>query len=358
VRRHADRLSEARRDGPGQPDGAEHSAADAGGRHPGAVREQLLRRLSELPPGHPSAPPEKKRSGESPHEAAGQADDVGSADRPRDDGVADGNALAGSDESDGPRPPDDGDGGFWGKVRHFQELWRAHVERWPEKEDREAVPDRGDDPPGSWRGIGGRYLSPKENQEADEQIDELRKPEEAVTAMLTRIQDQNPHGGLLAGLDHRLKGTERLKEKIADKMRFKDLDSPADAAAMIDDAVRYTFCFDGASYVAGHDYVEGGLEEAGYQLIYRRNHWINDQYKGINSRWQTPEGARFELQSHTRESYFAKEQLTHSSYERLRSPDTDWDEIPELEEFQGVVSSCVPRPDGAELIPDRRGDSR
>lgn len=92
-------------------------------------------------------------------------------------------------------------------------------------------------------------------------------------------------------------------------------------------------------------------------MTYRMNHWSDQQYKGINSRWQAPDGGRFELQFHTRESYFAKEELTHSPYVRLRSPDTDWDEIPKLEEFQLMVSSAVPRPPGVERIPDYRGGS-
>lgn len=330
MRTHADRLSEVR------PDGADLPVADAD-RRSDPVREQLVRRLAELPPGHPSAPADKQKR----------------ADEPRRD---ESGRIPVSDERGSPgRPPDEGDRGFWAKVRHFQDLWRAHVEHWPEKQDiKESHPD---DPPGSWRGTGERYLSPKENTDSDEQIDLLRKPEEAVTNLLQQIEHQNPHGGVLVGLEHRLKDTDRLKEKIADKMRFKDLDNAAEAAARIDDAVRYTFCFGGTAYANGHDYVRQGLESAGCKMTYRVNHWSDPQYKGINTRWQTPEGGRFELQFHTRESYFAKEQLTHRPYERLRSPDTDWDEIPALEEFQFMVSSAVPKPPGVERIPDHRGES-
>ncbi len=74
--------------------------------------------------------------------------------------------------------------------------------------------------------------------------------------------------------------------------------------------------------------------------------------RGINTRWQAPGGGVFELQFHTLESYDAKENRTHRSYGRLRSPDTPWDEMPELEAYQRFVSAAVPVPAGVESIPD------
>ena len=54
------------------------------------------------------------------------------------------------------------------------------------------------------------------------------------------------------------------------------------------------------------------LESTGYRMIFRANRWIGDpEYRGMNTRWVTPEGDRFELQFHTPESFFAKESLTH-----------------------------------------------
>ena len=44
-------------------------------------------------------------------------------------------------------------------------------------------------------------------------------------------------------------------------------------------------------------------------MIYSKNHWRDDpEYKGINTRWITPEGQRFEVQFHTAESFHAKQQ--------------------------------------------------
>ncbi len=341
MRGQADQSAEVPRDVGRVPSDASEREGDAAG------RENLLRRLAELPPWHPSRVADKTKHGDEPDRAwAVGPDDRGAQVRP-------------DDREGWPDSADRGERGFWSEVRRLKELWHAHVDRWPDKQDQGAGPDRPDDPPGSWRGAGDRYLSPEDHAEAEKQIGLLREPEKAVTSLLKQIEHDNPHGGVLVGLEHRLKGADRLKEKIADKMRFKDLDGPAAAAAMIDDAVRYTFCVGSANYVPGHRYVQQGLESVGFKMTYCKNHWLADpQYKGVNSRWETPDGGRFELQFHTRESYFAKEQLTHPSYKRLRSPETDWDEIGELEEFQLLVSSAVPKPDAVELIPDLRGDSR
>ena len=110
------------------------------------------------------------------------------------------------------------------RVKHFESLWKAHLERWPEPDEGSAAADRSrpDDPPGSWRGAGDRYLGPEQNAEADRIIELLRTPEKAVTELLQKIQQDNPYGGYLVGLGHRLKGEDRLKEKIVDTDREQD----------------------------------------------------------------------------------------------------------------------------------------
>ena len=232
------------------------------------------------------------------------------------------------------------------RVEHFEALWKAHLERWPEPDEGPAAVDRSrpDDPPGSWRGAGDQYLAPEQNAQADRMIELLRRPEEAVTELLRKIQQDNPYGGHLVGLDHRLKGEDRLKEKIVDKMGVKADTSPTDAARTINDAVRYTFCFSNDEYVRGHGDVRRRLELAGYKLTYSENHWLDDpQYKGVNSRWETPDGGRFELQFHTQESFYAKEVLTHPSYRRLRSTATSRAEERALMDYQRQVSAAVPQ---------------
>jgi hypothetical protein len=87
-------------------------------------------------------------------------------------------------------------------------------------------------------------------------------------------------------------------------------------------------------------------------MHYAKNHWNDSQYKGINTRWLTPQGQLFEVQFHTAESYHAKQEVTHKAYERIRNPLTSRAEIAELEKFQQEVSSWIPAPDEALSISD------
>ena len=89
-------------------------------------------------------------------------------------------------------------------------------------------------------------------------------------------------------------------------------------------------------------------------MVYSKNHWRDDpEYKGINTRWVTPEGQRFEVQFHTAESYHAKQEVTHGSYERLRSPLTQDDERHGLDVcFSGKCAAGSAVPDGASAIAD------
>ncbi len=98
------------------------------------------------------------------------------------------------------------------------------------------------------------------------------------------------------------------------------------------------------------------LEARGYQMYQRKNSWSDPEYKGLNTRWVTPDGQRFEVQFHTPESFHAKHDVTHRAYERLRRPRVDPAERQELMDFQKLVSSCIPIPDRAQEISDFNKD--
>jgi len=121
----------------------------------------------------------------------------------------------------------------------------------------------------------------------------------------------------------------------------------------IPDAVRYTFCFKLEDYASGYRETTDRMAKSGYVSIYSKNHWRDDpEYKGINTRWITEDGQRFEVQFHTAESLHAKQHVTHWAYERLRNPLTSANERQELRSFQQEVSSWIPVPEGATAIPD------
>ena len=46
-------------------------------------------------------------------------------------------------------------------------------------------------------------------------------------------------------------------------------------------------------------------------MYYSKNYWTHPEYKGVNTRWATPDGQRFEVQFHTPDSFHAKHHVTH-----------------------------------------------
>jgi hypothetical protein len=219
--------------------------------------------------------------------------------------------------------------------------------------ERQPAPDRSADPPGSYRSRGGSYLNPEWHAEADETIKRVREAEPAVSADMRTIERENAHQGWLEGFGCRLKGDDRLKEKVAEGLGTIGPDArPDEILDQIPDAIRYTFCIRSETYVQGYYDIKERLESLGYDMYQSKNAWDAAEYKGINTRCVTPEGQRFEVQFHTPDSFHAKQHVTHDAYERIRNPLTTDAEREELEAFQREVSSRIQIPDGAAGIPD------
>jgi hypothetical protein len=228
-------------------------------------------------------------------------------------------------------------------------MWGEHQRKWP-PEDRPPV-DRSEDPPGSWRGEGGRYLGPAVNDRVDAECGRVTECEQdKISPALRAAESQDPDRHLI-GFEHRLKGPDRLKEKVYDGVQFLKR-SPEEAVSHVHDAIRYTFQYKEARYTQGMQDDIGRLKDQGFELERLKNSWSCEQYKGINSQWIEPDtGQRFEVQFHTRISFEAK-QLTHGAYERLRSGQADSFEDLVLEALQKKVTGEVPVPPGARSIPD------
>jgi hypothetical protein len=184
----------------------------------------------------------------------------------------------------------------------------------------------------------------------------MQRAEPTITGHMQETERQNVYGGSLAGLEYRLKGDERLKEKISDKLNITPDMTPETAGRQINDAIRYTFRFEPETYTDGYRDVKERLEAHGYEMFYSKNSWAEAEYKGVNTRWLTQDGQRFEVQFHTPESLHAKQEVTHGAYERIRNPLTTRPELARLEGFQREVSSWIPVPDGALDITDYRRD--
>jgi hypothetical protein len=230
-------------------------------------------------------------------------------------------------------------------------MWTEYKRRWP-PEERPPV-DKSDDPPGSWRGDNIRFLTTAFNARVEQACDHIADRErETVTPGLREVEGRDPDRHLI-GFEKRLKGRDRIKEKVYDDMDLLGR-SPHEAISALPDAIRYTFRYDETGYTQSVRADIARMKEQGFELNALKNSWSDDQYKGINSQWIEPgTGQRFELQFHTRISFEAK-QITHNAYERLRTHQADAFEELVLEAFQRKVAAAVPVPHGATEIPDYR----
>jgi hypothetical protein len=235
------------------------------------------------------------------------------------------------------------------KVAESRWMWSEYQRKWPPAE-RPAV-DRSKDPAGSWHGDRGRFLDTAHNSRVDAECDSIvNREKEKISPALRATEDQDPDRHLI-GFEYRLKGRDRIKEKVYDNIEEFDF-TPEEAISIVPDAIRYTFQYQEARYTQGVWADIGRLEGQGFRLDKLKNSWSHDQYKGINSQWIDPDTSqRFEVQFHTRTSFEAK-QLTHVAYERLRTKQADKFEQMVLEAFQTKVTAEVPIPPGATDIPD------
>jgi hypothetical protein len=228
-------------------------------------------------------------------------------------------------------------------------MWGEYHRRWPPEEHPQA--DRSTDPPGSWRSDSNRYLDSSTNAQIEAECARIvEREQQKISPAMRDIESQDPDRHL-AGFRHRLKEGDRIKEKVYDDMDLLGR-SPREAISVLPDAIRYTFQYDEAHYTRGVLTDVMRIREQGFRLEKLKNSWSDDEYKGINSQWIEPAtGQRFELQFHTRISFEAK-QITHSSYERLRSHQADAFEEMVLHAFQRKVATVVPIPPGAADIPN------
>ena len=232
----------------------------------------------------------------------------------------------------------------------LRDAWEQHKQRYPER--MRAAP--GSEPDGSWGCGEHRRLDPEQNAEAGKAHADLA--DEAgrhILPALRRVEAADPERRL-AGLEHMVKGEDRLKEKLADVLFVESQLTTRQALARVPDAVRFTLTYSADRYTEGVLADVARLKAAGFEEIKLKNLWDANQYKGINSQWRSSEtGARFEMQFHTPESLEAKE-LTHEAYERLRRPEveTSQAERDDLEDFQCQVNKLVAGPPNVETIRD------
>jgi hypothetical protein len=218
--------------------------------------------------------------------------------------------------------------------------WEKHEQKYPQR----TRPTPSSQADGGWLADGDRRLTPEQNADASKACEDIRAGgKEVIFPAMERVEAADPDRRL-AGLEHMLKGEDRMKEKIAERLRYDPEWTPEQAAKEVPDAVRFTLEYDDDRYTDGVGTDVDRLKAEGFELIKLKNLWAQDQYKGTNSQWRESEtGQRLEVQFHTPISLEAKE-LTHKAYERLRNPATSGDEEVQLEDYQRRVNEQVPLP--------------
>lgn len=232
-------------------------------------------------------------------------------------------------------------------VPDLRAAWENHKVRYPERER----PAPQTTPDGGWTAGPRRRLSPEQNAEAAKACadiaDEGRRD---ILPALQRVESADPDRRL-AGLEHMLKGEDRLKEKIADALHDRPGLTVQQAMEIVPDPVRFTFTYRLDRYADGVLTDVDRLKAEGFELVKLKNLWTGEQYKGVNSQWRRPEtGLRVEVQFHTPESLEAKE-LTHKAYERIRASAPPAERV-ELEQFQRTVNALLVTPESTAQIKD------
>jgi hypothetical protein len=224
---------------------------------------------------------------------------------------------------------------YWTEVPRLLANWDNHVDKWPRPLSHSGSADQSD--------IDTRVGSA---------VERIPRAEPLISKDIKETAELCSQHTWLGGFEFRLKGTGRIVEKVFEKLDAEPDRNPDEVVQQIPDAIRYTCCIETGDYTSGFAEAKKGLEGRGYEMYYSRNYWSNPEYRGINTRWMTPEGQRFEVQFHTAESFHSKHAVTHKAYERIRDPVTSERERLELRDFQRDVSYWIPVPERVDRIQD------
>ena len=189
------------------------------------------------------------------------------------------------------------DRGSWAEaLPSLRAAWDQHQDRYPERE--RATPRTHTD--GSWSSGEARRLTPEQNAEATKACADIHDEGERVALPAIRQIEAADPNRRLAGLEHMLKGVDRLKEKIADAAPVHprpDGDAGAGKFRMPCDSPSLQ---SRVVTLRGYSQMSNACREIGSTSSKLKNLWSNEQYKGINSQWRHPEtGLRVEVQFHT-----------------------------------------------------------
>lgn len=200
-------------------------------------------------------------------------------------------------------------------------------------------------------GLGGpppmtpdKQPGPEVNPEAAKEAVRVRKLAEAlepeITGIMTRMAGQ--YGGELVSLEHRLKTTDRIAQKIEREAKARG-ESHSDVASKVNDSVRYTMKFGDDDYTRGVQKTLDALKAQGYEMRVK-NYWKEgDPYQGINVVLKK-NGVVTELQFHSPTSYDVKEKDNHALYVKYQNSKSNEERRKLWSEMSTTSRSRVRRP--------------
>lgn len=150
------------------------------------------------------------------------------------------------------------------------------------------------------------------------------------------------------GLEHRLKSKDSYLQKI--RTEYKSDGNTYE----VKDIIRYTLGTENPDgLVEKMNASIDDFSEMGYNTTVLKNTWkdVKNPYKGINTTVVAPNGQKFEIQYHTKESFDLKNGEMHKLYEQARLiADKDSAEYLELQDKMFELSDTLTVPNGVERV--------
>ena len=159
------------------------------------------------------------------------------------------------------------------------------------------------------------------------------KSEPTITKDLKGIKDI-----VLYGLDFRLKEKKSAVEKVKrERIENKYKENWHDRKIMnrMYDLVRYTQLVDKDTFVEQAQKTIDELKGRGYKIVELKNFWRKEvnkgknPYRGINMKWKSPDGQKFELQFNTKNNLTVKDKM-HDIYNKqriLKEGSKEWEDL-------------------------------
>lgn len=188
---------------------------------------------------------------------------------------------------------------------------------------------------------------------AQKVYDNARANEKIITPVLQEIS--HSIGCEMDGLEFSVKTASSVRSKIERKRKEAsdrgEKISDEQIVQRMGDLVRYTEISDHDRLAATTTKTIDRLKEDGFTVVRIENKYLDKKsaYKGIHLDVISPNGQKFELQIHSKESMAVKDQL-HPLYEEYREVSTPMERKNQLAQKMFEISMNLPTPKGIEDI--------